>query len=376
MTDLFFYGTLCDADLLACVLGHAPQPSPEPAKLPGYRVAAVEGHGFPMLVKAPDGRAEGVLLRGLSPGDVARLEFYEGVFAYGLRPVRVIAGNGPADARVFIADDAGLVPAGDWRLADWQARDKALAVEAAAEEMGFFGEKSLEEMRALRPGIRMRAWSRLLARKGGPRDLARPFSREGDVEAVSRRHAHAGFFLLEEHRLRHRRFDGRMSPELWREVFLTADAVTVLPYDPGRDLVLLIEQFRAGPFGRGDPAPWCLEPIAGRVDAGEAPEATARREAEEEAGIVLSALERIGGYYSSPGAFGEYLHSYLGLCALSPGMAGVHGLDAEDEDIRTLVIPFARLMEMVETGEAENGPLLVSALWLARNRERLREQAG
>ena len=55
-----------------------------------------------------------------------------------------------------------------------------------------------------------------------------------------------------------------MSDEVNRAVFISGDAVTVLPYDPRRDRVLLIEQFRAGPFARGDDQPWLLEAIAGR----------------------------------------------------------------------------------------------------------------
>ncbi|MBN8194773.1 ADP-ribose diphosphatase, partial [Bacillus sp. NTK074B] len=86
----------------------------------------------------------------------------------------------------------------------------------------------------------------------------------------------ARFFAVIEDRLRHRRFGGGMSETVLRAAFLMSDAVTVLPYDPVRDRVMVGEQFRAGPFARGDRNPWSIEAIAGRIDAGEAPETAAR----------------------------------------------------------------------------------------------------
>lgn len=194
----------------------------------------------------------------------------------------------------------------------------------------------------------------------------------GEVEAGAPEPAHAGFFAVNVHRLRHRRFDGGMSDPLTREVFVVGDAVTVLPYDPVRDRVLLIEQFRMGPFGRGDPLPWQLEAIAGRIDPGETPEDAARREAVEEAGLVLGALEKVAEYYPTPGAVAEYLYSYVALCDLPDGVAGVFGAEGEGEDIKGHLLSFDRLVEVMAAGEIGNAPLLLTLLWLQRERARLR----
>jgi len=168
-----------------------------------------------------------------------------------------------------------------------------------------------------------------------------------------------------------------MSDEINRAVFLTGDAVVVLPYDPVRDRVLLIEQFRMGPHGRGDPQPWMLEAPAGRVDGDETPEAAGRREAVEETGIALGALLPAVHHYPSPGAAAEYLYTYVGIADLPDGAAGgAGGLASEAEDIRGHLVPFARLMEMVDSGEANAGPLVILAYWLARNRDRLRAGAA
>lgn len=194
----------------------------------------------------------------------------------------------------------------------------------------------------------------------------------GSVEVTARHHPHAGFFALEVMELTHPRFDGGQSPSLVREVFVAGDAVTVLPYDPVRDRVLLVEQFRMGPLGRGDPVPWQLEAIAGRIDPGETPEDAARREAVEEAGLTLGELEKVAEYYPTPGAVTEYLYSYVALCDLPDGTAGVFGAEAEAEDIRGQLVGFKALMAAVAGGEISNAPLILTAFWLARERERLR----
>jgi len=194
----------------------------------------------------------------------------------------------------------------------------------------------------------------------------------GDVVVARRRLPYAHFFAIEEYDVAWRRFDGTMSDTVTRAAFVSGDVVTVLPYDPVRDRVLVVEQFRAGPYARGDAQAWQIEAIAGRVDPGETPEEAARREAEEEAGLLLSNLTEVARYYPSPGAVSEYLYSYVALTVLPDGSAGVFGVEGEAEDIRGHLISFDRLMELVASGEIENAPLIMTALWLQRERPRLR----
>ena len=188
--------------------------------------------------------------------------------------------------------------------------------------------------------------------------------------ALERRFAYARFFGIEDHRLRHRRFDGAMSGPLDRTVFTSGDAVTVLPFDPRRDAVLLIEQFRAGAVR--PPRPAALVPRDGRraLRPLEPPEATARREAREEAGLELGRLERIAAFYPSPGIMAEHITAFVGEADLGTA-GGTHGLADEHEDIRTLVVPLDAALAAVASGEINNAPLLVSLLWLRANAERL-----
>lgn len=276
-----------------------------------------------------------------------------------------------ADARLsFYVEVMGLVPVSqDGGAVLDLGPGGAEALELARAVMAGFGRLPSEVVRRRLPSLRVTAASRVRGASAAPRGLRRG---TGEVLVDDLRPAHAGFFGLEVLDLRHRRFDGGMSPTIRRELFVAGDAVTVLPYDPVRDRVLLVEQFRAGPLGRGDPLPWQLEAVAGRIDPGETPETAARREAVEEAGLVLGALLKVGEYYPSPGAMTEYLYSYVGLCDLPDGVAGVFGAEEEAEDIRGHLLTFDAFMAAVAGGEIANSPLLLTALWLQRERERLR----
>jgi nudix-type nucleoside diphosphatase (YffH/AdpP family) len=236
-----------------------------------------------------------------------------------------------------------------------------------------YGTVPVDVVRRRLGSLRVEAASRVRA-GAAPAPTVR--SGSGQVQLVSVSPRHAGFFALDALSLRHGRFDGEESPVLVREVFVAGDAVTVLPYDPVRDRVLVVEQFRAGPFGRGDSFPWQIEAIAGRIDPGETPEDAARREAVEEAGLSLGPMEKVAEYYASPGAVTEYLYSYVALCDLPDGSAGVFGAEEEAEDIRGHLLPFAALIEAVATGEVSNAPLILTAFWLQRERDRLRKAAA
>ena len=108
------------------------------------------------------------------------------------------------------------------------------------------------------------------------------------------------------------------------------------------------------------------------ISLGETPEATARRETVEEAGIAPQRLIPITSCYASPGACTDFFHCFLGLCDLPDDVAGHHGLKAETEDIRTHAMPFDTAMGLVESGAIRNAPLILMLLWLARHRDRLR----
>lgn len=281
--------------------------------------------------------------------------------------------SGSQDRLQFYCDVVGLpvpvcgpVAGGERDLGLRRAED----VELARLILAAFGLHSVDAIRGRIGALRVLAASAVRAASQSAMGLRQG---TGEVEVLEREPGFAGFFGVDVVSLTHRRFDGAMSPVLRREIFLAGDAVTVLPYDPVRDRVLVIEQMRMGPLGRGDPMPWQIEAIAGRIDPGESPEDCARREAVEEAGLQLGRLEKVGEYYPSPGAVSEYIYSYVAVCDLPDDVAGVFGEEAEAEDIRGMLLSHQDFMAALSRGDIGNAPLMLTALWLDRERDRLRK---
>ncbi len=193
-----------------------------------------------------------------------------------------------------------------------------------------------------------------------------------DVELIELATRYQGFFRVDRYKLRHRRFDGTWSRPLQREVFARGHAAAVLPYDPVRDKVVLIEQFRVGALAAGL-SPVVLEPVAGMIEDGEAPEAVARREAEEEVGCTVRRLELIGRFLTSPGGSSETITLYCGEVD-STQANGLFGLDSEDEDIRPVHWSADEVRRFLDDDRLNNATTLVALNWFARHHGDLRRR--
>lgn len=366
MAALFFYGTLRHIPLLEIVLGHRfGDLHVTDDRLGDHAVLAVAEGPFPCIEAAVGQFAIGVRVEGLTGRDIERLNFYEGSFAYDLREMELVSGQ---MALVYFAHADRWSTVGPWSLEQWQAEWGDLSCFAAIEVMDYFGKYSVDQVARMFPMIRTRAAAMVNAQHS--RHGAGTLHGRVDVDRIDR--VYTNYFALNEYHLSHERFDGTMSNMLERAVFVASDAALVLPYDPQRDRVLLVEQLRMGPVARGDRSVWQMEPIAGRVDPGETPAAAAHREAAEEAGISLQSLEPVAEVYASPGDSTEFFYIYVGLTDLPDTVTGVNGLASEAEDIRSHLFSFAALMDLVDRQEAANSPLVIAAYWLARHRERLR----
>ncbi|QCO58058.1 NUDIX domain-containing protein (plasmid) [Pseudorhodobacter turbinis] len=368
LRPLFIYGTLCHLPLLEVVLGR--MPAFQPAILPDHAVYWADGHDFPLVVAQAGGAAYGYLLTDLDDADLARLDYYEGPFGYGTQERLVEVDGQSVSALVYIPEPGLWHPADPWQLQDWVARWGQVIVATAEDMMALYPAEIPMDRRGT---MVLRGAGRLRAAVPGAIGLRRPLA-EREVQVQSRSQPYANFFAVEEYDLSFRRFDGTQSPVVKRAVFISVDAVTVLPYDPVLDRVLLVEQFRMGPFARGDIQPWQLEPIAGRIDVGETPEDAARREALEEADLTLGDLLPVSAYYPSPGAKIEYIYSYVALTGLPDGTAIIGGAQDEAEDIKGHLMSFEAFAALVARGEATSAPLLISYYWLERERARLRAQ--
>ena len=167
------------------------------------------------------------------------------------------------------------------------------------------------------------------------------------VSRHNKRQAYRGFFSVEEHKLSYKKFDGSQSQVVTRSALVCSEAVIVLPYDPAGDRVLLVEQFRTGPYVKRDANPWVLEPIAGLIDVGETPVEAGVREAEEEAQLDIKHMELVARSYPSPGISTEFFHQYIGIVPLPESTDVIAGLKTESEDIRSHIFAYEQFSEMI-----------------------------
>jgi ADP-ribose pyrophosphatase len=132
-------------------------------------------------------------------------------------------------------------------------------------------------------------------------------------------------------------------------------AAAIVPFVSDDD-ILLVRQFRYAASG------FILEVPAGTLNPGEAPEACARREVEEEVGHRAGRLDRTGAIYTTPGFTDEVIHLYVARDLVPVRQSLDH-----DEVLTVERLPFRRALEMIRTGDIVDAKS-ICALMLARDR--------
>ncbi|WAJ30138.1 NUDIX domain-containing protein [Antarcticirhabdus aurantiaca] len=175
-----------------------------------------------------------------------------------------------------------------------------------------------------------------------------------------------GFRPLEAATVTHRSLDGtREIGPMRREFVRCRPAAVIIPYDPVADRIVLIRQFRIG-HALATKEAAAVELPAGLLDEGEAMEATAARELEEETGLRARAVSFCYSVLTSPGFCDEMGHIFLALVDSSQ-LGTSAGIDDEDEDIRPFAVPADELVAAVDEGRVLNAFLIGAAHWFARH---------
>ncbi|MCO5730733.1 NUDIX domain-containing protein [Rhizobium sp. SSA_523] len=154
-----------------------------------------------------------------------------------------------------------------------------------------------------------------------------------------------------------------------REVYDRGNGATILLYDPKRDLVVLVRQFRMPAYKNGHDG-FLIETPAGLLD-GDHPEEAIRREAVEETGYQVRDVRFLFKCFMSPGAVTEIIHFFAATIDTTDRVSEGGGLDEEHEDIEVLEIPLAKALAMIESGEICDGKTIMLLHWAALNRDRL-----
>lgn len=143
------------------------------------------------------------------------------------------------------------------------------------------------------------------------------------------------------------------------EVVRHPGAAAVVPF-ASQDEVLLIRQYRYAVGGT------IYEVPAGKLDAGEDPDACAARELEEEAGRRAGRLVRLGEIWTTPGFCDERIHLFAAF-----DLETVPPRRADDEVIEVVQMPLARALELVFSGELTDAKSALALLHAARHSDRL-----
>lgn len=197
---------------------------------------------------------------------------------------------------------------------------------------------------------------------------------EDTVQVETRTTPYRGYMRLDIYKFRHRVFDRGWSDDISREVVERGHVVAVLPYDPVRDEVVLLEQFRIGAYTSPGMTPWQIECVAGIIEPHQTTLEAAAREMEEETGAQpVGDLEPIHTYLTSPGFTSESICMYCGRVD-ADGIGGVYGLAHEGEYIRVFTAASDEAFRLLDSGRIENGMTIIALQWLRHHRARLIEK--
>jgi ADP-ribose pyrophosphatase len=172
---------------------------------------------------------------------------------------------------------------------------------------------------------------------------------------------YSGFFSLNKYEFIHQKHDGEWTDKIQREVFSGAHVSTLLPYDPIKKEIVLIQQFRAGVISRYDDD-YLYEIVAGIIEEGENAEETAKRECLEETGCEVKKITPIQGYFPAPGSSESYYELFLGEIISFDGVR-IKGLESENENILVKSFKINEVKEMLKNNQITNGLTLIALQW-------------
>jgi nudix-type nucleoside diphosphatase (YffH/AdpP family) len=143
-----------------------------------------------------------------------------------------------------------------------------------------------------------------------------------------------------------------------REVIDHGEAGVVLAVDRRRGVAIMVRQWRAPLLAAGGD-PFLLEACAGILDPGEGAEEAARREAEEEIGLKIGAMRRIGTVAPSAGTLTERMHLFIAEVSDHDRTTNGGGNPGEGEMIEIVEVPLTELFEDARRGEIVDAKTLI-----------------
>ena len=192
------------------------------------------------------------------------------------------------------------------------------------------------------------------------------------VQILKKKLVYNGYFKIFHYQLRHTLYDGKWGNKIAREVFERGNAAAVILYDPKRDKLVLIEQFRIGAQA-AKLNPWVIEIVAGKIEKGESGKEVVKRESLEESGCKPSKLIHITDFQPSGGGASEIVSLFCGKVD-SKNVGGIYGVKEEGEDIKVVVKSLSDALKMVDRRIIANSASIIGIQWLVLNKKKIRKK--
>ncbi len=188
---------------------------------------------------------------------------------------------------------------------------------------------------------------------------------KSNFKIINKKKLYDGFFEMNEVVLQYKKYDGSWTDNIKRELFGGAQVAAVLPFDPIKKEIVLIQQFRIGTIFQTNDN-YLNEIVAGNIDNGETPEKAAKRECFEETGCEIKKLLPIQSFFPAPGSSESFYHLFLGEIETFKGTK-IMGMENENEDILVKSYKLDEVMKMIKEGKIINGLTLVALQWFFLN---------
>ena len=182
-----------------------------------------------------------------------------------------------------------------------------------------------------------------------------------NYKIINKKNLYKGFYSLNQYEFIHQKHDGSWTEKIEREIFSGAHVSTLLPFDPIKKEIVLIQQFRAGVISRYNEE-YLYEIVAGMIDENELPEEAAKRECFEETGCKVQNIIPIQSFFPAPGSSESFYQIYLGEINSFSGER-IRGLDNENEDILVKSFKVDEVREMLKNKAIINGVTLIALQW-------------
>lgn len=180
-----------------------------------------------------------------------------------------------------------------------------------------------------------------------------------------------GFFKMDVAKFDQKRFNGESMNDVVREVFLRKPVVFLSLFDKKERMHLMTEQVRIGAIATDVVSgSTVIEPIAGIIDEGETPLEAAIREAKEETGIDIdiSSIKIVQKGFTTPGGSSEYAYFATGLFDSTKYTPKTGGVEGEQEDILTHLIPHHQAVKIMNNEEFDTSLSFgFAVMWHATN---------